>query len=524
VKDGPVTSVPSPRTLLRGGVVHTPAHPRATALATEGDRVVWVGDEAGAASYTDHADTVVHLEGALVTPAFVDSHVHLAATGLAASGVELGGLRSREAALQRVASAARARPAVLIGAGWNETLWDDDPRPPTREELDRVADGVPVYLARVDVHSAVVSSALVDRAHGIAAADGWTPDGRVERDAHHAARAGADALVTPAMREDAIALALRQAAARGIGSVHEIGAPHLSMPEDFATLDRIAAREPVPTVMRYWGELGAYDLAHEIGARGLAGDLCVDGSIGSHTTALRAPYSDRDTLGHAYLDADQLRAHLVACTRRGLQAGFHVIGDRANDLVRQALRGAAEDVGEPALRAAGHRMEHVEMPDAQAVAALANLRVHASVQPAFDAAWGGADGLYARRLGVERALAMNPLRTMVDAGIELALGSDSPVTPLAPWEGVRAAVHHRTPGQRLSPAEAFTAHTVGGWRAAGVAGVGLLLPGAPATYTLWQVEGDLTHDRLPSTEVAAALPRTRRTVVAGRTIFTADGS
>jgi predicted amidohydrolase YtcJ len=515
VKDGPVT-----RRLLRGGVVRTPAHPHATALAVERDTVVWVGDEAGADRFAGDATLTVDLAGALVTPAFVDSHVHLAATGLAAAGVRLHGVRSRAGALDLVAAAARSRPPVLRGGGWDETLWDD-PRPLTRSELDAVTDGLPVYLARVDVHSAVVSSALADRSPGITSSTGWTADGRVERDAHHAARRGADSLTTASMRADAIAAALREAAAQGIGCVHEIGAPHLSQHEDFATIAAIAHREPVPLVLGYWGELGAYETAHELGVLGLAGDLCVDGSIGSHTSALRDPYADRDTTGHAYLSVDQLREHLVGCTRRGLQAGFHVIGDRANDLARAALQGAAHEVGHDAMRAAGHRMEHVEMPDAAAVSVLADLGVHASVQPAFDAAWGGSEGLYARRLGIERAAMMNPLRSLHGAGVGLAFGSDSPVTPLAPWHGVRAAVQHRTPEQRLTMDQALSAHTAGGWAAAGRIGAGTLVAGSAATYAVWQVASGFSSDRLP--RLQEALPQCVATVVAGRTIFAEGG-
>jgi hypothetical protein len=513
VKDGRVT-----RTLLRAGTVRTPAHPHATALAVDGATIAWIGDEAGADGLAGDADVVVHLQDALVTPAFVDSHVHLAATGLAAAGVRLHGLRSRSHALELVASAARSRPPVLRGGGWDETLWDD-PRPLTRAELDAATGGLPVYLARVDVHSAVVSSALADRSPGITEAVGWAPDGRVERDAHHVARRGADTLTTASMREDAIAAALREAATQGIGCVHEIGAPHLSRPEDFATIDRIAAREAVPVVARYWGELGAYDIARELGVLGLAGDLCVDGSIGSHTSAVRESYADRDTVGHAYLSVEQLTEHLVGCTERGLQGGFHVIGDRANDMVREALQGAAARLGQEALRGASHRMEHVEMPDAAALAVLADLGVRASVQPAFDAAWGGPTGLYARRLGAQRAVAMNPLRSMLDAGVGLAFGSDSPVTPLAPWHGVRAAVSHSTPSQRIHPGEAFDAHTRGGWRAARRPGEGRLVVGAPATCALWRVPGDLGADGLPTLDEDAAMPVCEQTWVRGRTIF-----
>jgi predicted amidohydrolase YtcJ len=110
------------------------------------------------------------------------------------------------------------------------------------------------------------------------------------------------------------------------------------------------------------------------------------------------------------------------------------------------------------------------------------------VQPVFDALWGGTDGMYAQRLGVDRALTLNPFAAMAAAGVALALGSDSPVTPLGPWEAVRAAAFHHVPEQRLSVRAAFTAHTRGGWRAARRDDAGVLAPGAPATYAVWRAE------------------------------------
>jgi hypothetical protein len=127
----------------------------------------------------------------------------------------------------------------------------------------------------------------------------------------------------------------------------------------------------------------------------------------------------------------------------------------------------------------------------------------ASVQPAFDAAWGGAVGMYAERLGVERAAACNPLADLVDAGVAVAIGSDAPVTPLDPWGGVYAAVDHRTPGAGLRPFDAFDAATHGGRHAArGEHPDGPLAVGAPASLALWATEetlsGVLAHRARPT--------------------------
>jgi predicted amidohydrolase YtcJ len=184
------------------------------------------------------------------------------------------------------------------------------------------------------------------------------------------------------------------------------------------------------------------------------------------------------------------------------------------------FREAAERLGTEAVRRVRHRIEHVEMVDAAMIATLADLAVVASVQPAFDRLWGGESGMYTERLGAERARTMNPFAAMAAGGVTLAFGSDSPVTPLDPWGGVRAAVRHRTPGQAMSVAAAFAAHTVGGWRAARVDDGGVLRPGAPATYAVWS---GTTGPGLPVLEPGEALPVCRRTVVRGTTVYDAAG-
>src|SRR5699024_351991 len=125
-------------------------------------------------------------------------------------------------------------------------------------------------------------------------------------------------------------------------------------------------------VIGYWGELGAVHRAREIGAHGLAGDLFVDGAVGSRTAALREPYTDDPgSSGVLYLDAEAIAEHLVDCTQHGMQAGFHVIGDAAVAEVCAGFRRAAETVGAPALASMRHRLEHLEMIGADQAAELA---------------------------------------------------------------------------------------------------------------------------------------------------------
>ncbi|MEK0100635.1 amidohydrolase, partial [Streptomyces sp. A475] len=483
-------------------------------------------------------DEVVDLEGALVTPAFTDAHVHTTSTGLALTGLDLSAARDRGEALALVRAHAAARPTdrILLGHGWDAARWPDG-EPLTRAELDEAAGGRPLYLSRIDVHSAAVTTALLDLVPGIADRPGFTPDGPLTRDAHHAVRAAAHAAVTPQQRTEAQRAALRHAASLGIGSVHECGGPEISSEDDFTGLLRLAAEEPGPRVVGYWADLDI-ERARALGAVGAAGDLFVDGALGSHTACLHEPYADASAghTGTAYLDAHAVAAHVVACTEAGLQAGFHAIGDAAVTAVVDGVRAAAEKVGLARVRAARHRVEHAEMLSPETIASFAEFGLTASVQPAFDALWGGEDGMYADRLGVERARALNPFAALLRAGVPLAFGSDSPVTPLDPWGTLRAAAFHRTPEHRVSVRAAFAAHTRGGWRAVGRDDAGILVPGAPADYAVWRTEELVVQapdDRvarwstdprsgtpgLPDLTPGAQLPLCLRTVVGGRTVY-----
>ena len=490
----------SRRLLLRDGRVLTPTG-SASALLVDGEDIAWVGETAEATNLK--SDRVVELHGRLVTPAFVDAHVHLAETGFAAHGVDLGDCTSATEALDRLGDHARSTElAVVLGNGWDESTWPDR-TPLSRSDVDKAVGGRPAYISRVDLHSAVASTALLEVATGstdgrLSESAGWSSDGPVARDAHHAVRDALRALLTPEDRASAIRIALLAAAAAGIGTVHEMGAPHINPAQDLETARHLreqarAAGAALPEVVGYWGDVDA-DLTRLRDVIGAAGDICVDGAVGSRTAAMEAPYSDApSTRGHLYLDADAVAAHVVACTEAGLQSGFHVIGDRAVAAVVAGFQTAAERLGADAVRRAGHRLEHVEMVTPAQLEVLAALGVAASMQPVFQAWWGGPGGLYEQRLG-ERSRGMNAFGSMAKAGITLAFGSDSPVTPFDPWAAVRAATAHQEPRERLDARAAFDAHTAGGWRAAGDPTGGVVAPGAPASLAVWDPPGTSAAD------------------------------
>lgn len=529
--------------LLVAAAVYSPSAPEATAMAVREGMITWVGSQAVGRALHPDAE-VLQFPGAFLAPAFVDTHVHTTSAGLALLGLDLTTAGSLRECLDLVRAYAAREPAgVLWGHGWDDSRWPER-RPPTRAEVDDCAPGREVYLSRIDVHSALVSTLLVQRTEGVSGAAGWSAEGPLSQRAHHLVRDTARAGLGPDQRATAQRALLDHAAAHGVVGVHECGGAEIGGLTDFRELVQF---DHGVQVRGYWGEAvasveQARDVLARTGAHALGGDLFVDGSLGSRTAWLTEPFCDdpqsATNTGAHYLEVDQIAAHLRACTQAGLQGGFHVIGDAAVAAVVAAVGQVVAELGGPAVAARGHRLEHLEMVSAEHAAALGGWGVLASVQPVFDALWGGTDGVYAERLGPVRGPTLNPLATLAAAGVALAIGSDVPVTPLDPWAALRAAVHHRTPGQAISPRAAFTAATRGAWRAGGVRdGVaGTLIPGAPASYAVWEVDELVVSAPvdavqrwsldprsgvapLPRLDPAARLPRCLCTVHRGRVIY-----
>ncbi len=237
----------------------------------------------------------------------------------------------------------------------------------------------------------------------------------------------------------------------------------------------------------------------DLGLPRIGGDLPVDGSIGARTAHLSEPYADAAGTGDRYFEDDALAAFFRDGHLAGLQVGVHAIGDAA---LRQVVSTwervyqALDSRGRRHFRARRHRVEHFEMADASTVEGAAALGLAISVQPAFDAEWGFEGGLYEQGLGWERAAGMNPFRDLLERGLELGAGSDTPITAIDPMSTLRAFEGHHDPHQRLSREEAIRVATTGSARLAHQEDKkGSLEPGKHADFAAYDVDpleaGDL---------------------------------
>ena len=502
------------KTLYRAARVHTLGHPRTGEWLVVDDRHV----QRVGSGEPPEADRLVELPGATIVPGLIDSHVHLTSTGLSLRGDGSSEVRSKEELLAAVRARVVPEAEVVVLHGFDETRWDR-PEHPGIEELD-AASTAPLVIGRADGHLALVNAATIrlagiDDVAGLERGPDGAPTGRVTGAANRAVRRWLAASRTEHLIEELQLDAAVLAAARGVTSLHEMSMPREDGERDLEVLLRHRAKLPVDVVPIP----ATMDVprAIELGLATIGGDLPVDGSIGARTAALSSPYADRPDEGVAYYDDDELAGFFHDAHGAGLQVGVHAIGDRAIEQVLGAwerIYGALDSRERRHFRARRHRIEHFEMPSVPHVERAAMLGLAVSVQPAFDRLWGQPGGLYEVGVGAERAAAMNPFRTMLDRGIVLGAGSDSPVTPSDPWLAIAAMERHHAPGERLSRIEAIRIHTVGSARLAHQEEKkGSLEPGMHADFCAYDV------DPLEAADVEGLRPIL--TVSLGRDVFAA---
>jgi predicted amidohydrolase YtcJ len=453
------------KTLYRAALVRSLTYPQTAGwVLTDGRHVERVGS-----GEPPHADRVVDLPGATIVPGFIDTHVHLTPTGLALDNADVESSASKEELLAIARTRRDAGAAPIVLRGFDETRWDR-PDHPTLAELDESSGGVPLAIVRADGHLALANTAAIE-ASGVRGEDGLErdvdggPTGRLTERANDKLERWLTAGLTDHHIQELQLKAAGLAAARGITCVHEMQMPHSAGLRDLQVFMGHRANLPVDTVPI----VATMDLPlvidHGFGAVG--GDLPADGSIGARTAALLSPYAGGDGDGTAYYADDELAEFFHAGSGAGLQVGMHAIGDRGIEQVIGAwerVYGALDSRERRHFRARRHRIEHFEMPTSAHIERTAMLGLAVSVQPVFDRYWGQPGGLYETAVGPDRAWAMNPIRTLLDRGVEVGAGSDSPITPLDPLLAVRALESHHDPAQRLSRFEAIRLHTIGGAR------------------------------------------------------------
>ena len=514
-----------------------PSQPWATAIAVSGERIAAVGSSAEIAKLTraSPAARVIDAKGGMIAPGFIDSHTHFITGGFRLSSVQLRDARTPAEFVSRIKGYAATIPAGawITGGDWDHQNWGGEL--PRRDWIDSVTPHNPVWVARLDGHMALANTAAL----AMAKVDASTPQvegGTIVRDGSGnptgILKDNAQSLVNrvvPApgsqLSDRALDAAMHYVAERGVTSVHNMGGfSDLAAIERAHQSGRLITRIYAVIPIGQWARL-----RDTVAARGRGDDWVriggikgfVDGSLGSHTAAMFAPFADSPAdSGFLVEDPADLYKWTRDADRAGLQVIVHAIGDRAIKLQLDIFERVARENGPRDRRFRIEHAQHIAPPDIQRFAALG---VIPSMQPyhAID------DGRWAEKvLGHERAKTTYAFRSLRDAGARLAFGSDWFVAPPTPLEGIYAAVTRRTlddknpdgwiPEQKIGVEDALRAYTVNAAFASfDEERQGSLERGKLADFVL--IDRDLTS--IPGESIREA--KILLTVVGGRVVFEA---
>ena len=514
------------RTLVVAGAVYTmdPGQPLVTGVLVEAGRVLAVGDATRLRRRYPGAERV-SVPG-IVTPGIIDAHVHARELGSQRSRADLTGVDDVGEMVARRRAHRTAHPHGgdwLLGAGWDEGAWASRGYP-DRAALDAAFPDTPVALLSLHGFAGLFNGEALARAGllespvtvstgeaGREPEDGGAPAGKLLRRPDGTPTGvllGAlqqrvtDVIPPPSVevRAQWIEEALEVLLAAGVTTVHEAGVTA----EDLPAWMLLWSQGRLPTRARLLldgNDPALVDAFEDIRAgqdppggrlRVLGFKVFYDGSLGSRTALLHAPYHDEPGSHDAIerLSLPEVRALAARAATMGAQLAVHAIGDRANDNVLDVIE---QELGASA-PSARWRIEHAQVVSPTFFSRAASLGVVASMQPSHavgDARWAP------DRLGLERLTRAYAWRTMLDAGVPLIFNSDLPGEPWRPEQTLAFAVTRDgaalevpfEPEQSVTPSEALTAMTAtSGWASFEEGQLGMLTPGAVADFVVWDVD------------------------------------
>ena len=453
--------------------------------------------------------TVLHdlsASASFVFPGFNDAHTHLGGAGRTKLNIDLTGVKSLADMLAQIKAAADAAPAGhwLTGGNWDHTLWNDKALP-TRQDLDKVTGDHPTFLDRIDGHIALANSAALTAA-GITGKTHPPQGGAIDLDSTGEPtgiiRESAQGLVYKVIpppshqeRRKGDELAIKDAVTHGVTSVQDF-----SDWQDFLVFEEMEKEGSLHLRISEWlpfkdslDELKAHRAHHDAGDPMLHTGMLkgfMDGSLGSRTAAMKAPFADDPgNTGLPQYAQKQLNKMAIERAQAGFQIGFHAIGDKASALALDAF-------AQPGVsRTARNRIEHAQVVDPADIPRFKQLGVIASMQPNHlltDMNWA------VDRLGPKRAAYSYAWKAFLDAGVPLAFGTDYPVESITPFRGLYAAVTRMNeagtktyyPENKLTRGQALAAYTQGSAYAEfAEKRKGKLIPGYDADFIL--VDRDL---------------------------------
>jgi predicted amidohydrolase YtcJ len=528
------------------------------AIALRDGKVLSIGTTAEIRPLADPHTIVIdikHDARQTIFPGLNDAHTHMGEAGQVKLHIDLTGTPSLAAMLTQIETAAKSAPAGhwLTGGNWDHTLWAEKILP-TRQDLDRVTGDHPTFLDRIDGHISIANSAALTAA-GITGKTTPPEGGAIDLDSsgnptgilRESAQELVYKVIPPPSHDERLKgaqLTILDALSHGVTSVQDF-----SNWQDFLVYEELEKSGqlnirisewlpfvlPVDTLVKMRASHDQKDpMLHTGMLKGF-----MDGSLGSHTAAMKAPFADEpNNSGLPQFTQDELNKMIVDRAKLGFQIGFHAIGDKANSMALEAFSQTYDACPDLAPQdknpykvpncwptvAAGHRdrIEHAQVVDPADIPRFQSLGVIASMQPNHlltDMNWAE------DRLGHDRAAYSYAWKAFLNAGVSLAFGTDYPVEPITPFRGLYCAVTRQNeagtktyfPENTLTRGEALYAYTQGSAYAEfDETHKGKLLPGYDAD--LIHLDRDLFT--IPATEILHTT--VLQTVVNGKIVYQTD--
>ena len=457
------------------------SNPKTQAFAVLGNKIVSVGSNAQIKQLVGPNTKTIDATGKLVLPGFNDAHVHFLDGGSGLSSVDLRDAKTPREFIERIKNFAAKQPKGrwILNGNWDHENWSPNDLP-TASMIDAATPDNPVFINRLDGHMALANSAAMKLAGvtkdtkevegGLIVRDGGGNPTGVLKDAamNYVYR------VIPEMpfeqKFEAIEAATDYAASLGVTSVQDMSAgSDIGIYQELIRRGKLKTRVYAVSTLSDWQRwqrtgvtqgLGS-DMLRVGGLKGFA-----DGSLGSTTAWFYEPYLDAPTTtGLPSDEIPNLYERVSNADKNNLQVMIHAIGDRANDEILKIYERVEKENG---ARDRRFRIEHAQHLNIDLIKRFASDKVIASMQPfhCID------DGRWAfKRLDEKRLKGTYAFRSLLDAGANLAFGTDWYVAPLNPMFGIYAAVTRRTlddknpngwiPEQKITVEEAVRAYTAG---------------------------------------------------------------
>ena len=531
--------------IIINGKVFTVAkdNPIAEAVAISGETILAVGSNKEIMEFAETAKTeVINAKGRLVLPGFNDAHVHFGP--LDPDYIELRYTTDPSVITEKVrARVLKCKPGELVKGGhWEHEMFLDR-KWPSKELLDKVSPDNPVILSRADGHSVLVNSWVLrksgitkdtpDPFGGEIQKDPVTgePTGILKENAENLIKTGEVKSTRTGEEQKAIIwkgylLALKEAREYGVTSIQIPGDADFDAYERLFTAGELTSRIDIGRFLtddsreltKYLEIMKKYSKESNWIRFGYLKTF-VDGTIGSGTALMFKPFADNpNSSGLSMMSYEKLEKMVIMADKMGFQIGVHAIGDKGNFWTLNAFEKAIQVNGK---RDSRHRIEHAQTLQSSDIPRFAQLGVIPSMQPTHCIT---DKRFYEKRIGLERCQGAYVWKSLASAGSMLAFGTDYPVEPLNPMEGLYAAVTRKDrlgekgngwfPEQKLTMEEAIKFYTLGSAYAQFMESrKGILKPGYLADIVI--TDKDLLT--IPEDEIMKT--RVDYTIVGGKVVY-----